>query len=150
MHVCVCVSPLFFLSQKYFPSLLTATLIGKDKRHRADKARKILVQEYFSSALRVPGLEGYLHLKDGYKSKWKKLYFILRASGLYHTIKGTKKVSSYVNLSVCLSVCLSKCMVWSPRTAASYCHSRSLDKGSTNPFCLSVCLSVYVQEHVLR
>ena len=80
-------------SQKYFPSLLTSTLIGKDKRHRADKARKILVQEYFSSALRVPELEGFLHLKDGYKSKWKKVYFILRASGLYHTIKGTKKVS---------------------------------------------------------
>ena len=78
--------------QKYFPSLLTNTLIGKDKRHRADKARKILVQEYFSSALRVPELEGFLHLKDGYKAKWKKVYFILRASGLYHTIKGTKKV----------------------------------------------------------
>ena len=102
---CVCVSPsLFFLSQKYFPSLLTATLIGKDKRHRADKARKILVQEYFSSALRVPGLEGYLHLKDGYKSKWKKLYFILRASGLYHTIKGAKMVSSCIHLSICLFI----------------------------------------------
>ncbi len=68
-------------------------MIGKDNKHRADKARKILVQEYFTSALRVPEIEGYLHLKDGYKNKWKKIYVILRASGIYHTLKGKAKVS---------------------------------------------------------
>ena len=73
--------------------MLTNTLIGKDKMERAEKARKILVQEYFSSALRVPeGIEGYLHLKDGYKGKWRKVYVILRSSGLYQTLKGKEKV----------------------------------------------------------
>ena len=67
-------------------------MIGKDSKNRTDKARKILVQEYFTSALRVPEIEGFLHLKDGYKNKWKKIYVILRASGLYQTLKGKAKV----------------------------------------------------------
>ncbi len=59
---------------------------------RTEKARKILLQEYFSSTSRVPELEGFLHLKDGYKRSWKKVYFILRASGLYYSNKGKNKV----------------------------------------------------------
>lgn len=59
---------------------------------RAEKARKILLQEYFSSTSRVPELEGFLHLKDGYKKSWKKVYCILRASGLYYSLKGKQKV----------------------------------------------------------
>lgn len=60
---------------------------------RAEKARKILLQEYFSSTSRVPELEGWLNLKDGYKKSWKKVFFILRASGLYYSTKGKQKVS---------------------------------------------------------
>ena len=60
---------------------------------RAEKARKILLQEYFSSTSRVPELEGWLHFKDGYKTRWKKIYVILRASGLYYSSKGKSKVS---------------------------------------------------------
>lgn len=80
-------------------------MIGKDNKNRTDKARKILVQEYFTSALRVPEIEGYLHLKDGYKNKWKKIYVILRASGLYQTLKGKAKVNlPSVFLSLFLSL----------------------------------------------
>lgn len=61
---------------------------------RAEKARKILLQEYFSSTSRVPELEGFLNLKDGYKKNWKKVYCILRASGLYYSLKGKQKVSA--------------------------------------------------------
>ena len=73
-------------------------MIGKDSKDRTDKARKILVQEYFTSALRVPEIEGFLHLKDGYKNKWKKIYVILRASGLYQTLKGKAKVGRHLNI----------------------------------------------------
>ena len=59
---------------------------------RAEKARKILLQEYFSSTSRVPELEGWLNIKDGYKKSWKKVFFILRASGLYYSTKGKQKV----------------------------------------------------------
>ena len=40
----------------------------------------------------MPELEGWLHLKDGYKKSWKKVFFILRASGLYYSTKGKQKV----------------------------------------------------------
>ena len=63
---------------------------------RAQKARKILLQEYFSSTSRVPELEGWLNLKDGYKKSWKKVFFILRASGLYYSTKGKQKVGLQV------------------------------------------------------
>ena len=63
---------------------------------RAEKARKILLQEYFSSTSRVPELEGFLGLKDGYKKSWKKVYCILRASGLYYSLKGKQKVRMHM------------------------------------------------------
>jgi amyloid beta A4 precursor protein-binding family B protein 1-interacting protein len=86
---------------KYFPALLTSALIGKEGKNQTDKARKILVQEYFTSALRVPEIEGHLHLKDGYKNKsWKKIYVILRASGLYQTLKGKAKTAQNLKLLV--------------------------------------------------
>ena len=75
-------------------------MIGKDSKDRTDKARKILVQEYFTSALRVPEIEGFLHLKDGYKNKWKKIYVILRASGLYQTLKGKAKVGRHLSIMI--------------------------------------------------
>ena len=40
----------------------------------------------------MPELEGFLNLKDGYKKSWKKVYIILRASGLYYSTKGKSKV----------------------------------------------------------
>lgn len=79
-------------------------MIGKDNKNRTDKARKILVQEYFTSALRVPEIEGFLHLKDGYKNKWKKIYVILRASGLYQTLKGKAKVREFTHWFMLLHV----------------------------------------------
>jgi hypothetical protein len=42
----------------------------------------------------VPELEGFLNLKDGYKKSWKKVYIILRASGLYYSTKGKSKVQA--------------------------------------------------------
>lgn len=82
--------------------LLTNTLIGKDKKQRAEKARKKLVEEIFSSTVRVPEIEGYLHLKDGFRTKWKKVYVILRASGLYQTLKGKQKVQDSFSHCVCV------------------------------------------------
>ena len=81
--------------QKYFPNHLRqsqAANVSQSTLERTEKARKILLQEYFSSTSRVPELEGFLHLKDGYKKSWKKVYMILRASGLYYSTKGKQKV----------------------------------------------------------
>lgn len=49
-------------------------------------------QEYFKKdAMRLPELDGVLHLKEG-KRSWKKHYFALRASGVYVNPKGKTKV----------------------------------------------------------
>ena len=88
-------SPSHSLSQKYFPNHLQSSQAATSKQstlERSEKARKILLQEYFSSTSRVPELEGWLWLKDGYKKSWKQIYCILRASGLYYSLKGKQKV----------------------------------------------------------
>lgn len=51
------------------------------------------MQEYFSESGRVPEVEGVLYMKEGLKKPWKKYFFMLRASGLYHSTKGKSKVS---------------------------------------------------------
>ncbi|EMP38717.1 Growth factor receptor-bound protein 14 [Chelonia mydas] len=51
----------------------------------------ILFQMFLSSST-YPEIHGYLHAKEqGKKSSWKKLYFLLRRSGLYFSTKGTSK-----------------------------------------------------------
>ena len=66
-------------------------------QERAEKARKILLQEYFSSTHRVPEIEGILYSKEGYKKPWKKFFFILRSSGVYYSTKGKSKVNYLVS-----------------------------------------------------
>lgn len=47
----------------------------------------------FLSSSTCPEIHGHLHAKEPSKKSWKKLYFILRRSGLYVSSKGTSKVS---------------------------------------------------------
>ena len=43
--------------------------------------------------MRLPEMDGVLHLKEG-KRSWKKHYFALRASGVYVNPKGKNKVGA--------------------------------------------------------
>ncbi|XP_077392721.1 growth factor receptor-bound protein 14 isoform X1 [Festucalex cinctus] len=47
--------------------------------------------EIFLSSSTCPEIHGHLHAKEPSKKSWKKLYFILRRSGLYVSSKGTSK-----------------------------------------------------------
>ncbi|XP_037094974.1 growth factor receptor-bound protein 14 isoform X2 [Syngnathus acus] len=47
--------------------------------------------EIFLSSGTCPEIHGHLHSKEPSKKSWKKLYFILRRSGLYVSSKGTSK-----------------------------------------------------------
>ncbi|XP_057709296.1 growth factor receptor-bound protein 14 isoform X3 [Corythoichthys intestinalis] len=49
-----------------------------------------LVQIFLSSST-CPEIHGHLHTKEPSRKSWKKLYFILRRSGLYVSSKGTSK-----------------------------------------------------------
>nr|XP_020846736.1 growth factor receptor-bound protein 14 isoform X2 [Phascolarctos cinereus] len=45
----------------------------------------------FLSSSTYPEIHGYLHAKEQGKKSWKKIYFLLRRSGLYYSTKGTSK-----------------------------------------------------------
>ncbi|XP_073686717.1 growth factor receptor-bound protein 10-like [Garra rufa] len=49
-----------------------------------------LVQNMVKSGS-CPEIQGFLHVREGGKKSWKKLYFILRRSGLYCSSKGQSK-----------------------------------------------------------
>nr|XP_032634882.1 growth factor receptor-bound protein 14-like [Chelonoidis abingdonii] len=50
------------------------------------------ILQMFLSSSTYPEIHGYLHAKEqGKKSSWKKLYFLLRRSGLYFSTKGASK-----------------------------------------------------------
>lgn len=48
--------------------------------------------QMFLSSSTYPEIHGYLHAKEQGKKSWKKLFFLLRRSGLYFSTKGTSKV----------------------------------------------------------
>lgn len=51
-------------------------------------------QDFFTEGSQaVPEVEGMLYIKSEGKKAWKKLYFVLRASGIYYNPKGKGKVS---------------------------------------------------------
>ena len=66
----------------------------------AERAKKIMLQEYLCPTGGVPEIEGVLYMKDGYKKPWKKYFFILRSSGLYFSTKGKSKVRESFNFIV--------------------------------------------------
>ncbi|XP_068935892.1 growth factor receptor-bound protein 14 [Petaurus breviceps papuanus] len=49
-----------------------------------------ILQNFLSSST-YPEIHGFLHAKEQGKKSWKKIYFLLRRSGLYYSTKGTSK-----------------------------------------------------------
>uniref|UniRef100_A0A8C5I7X7 PH domain-containing protein n=1 Tax=Gouania willdenowi TaxID=441366 RepID=A0A8C5I7X7_GOUWI len=49
-----------------------------------------LIQTFLKPST-CPEIHGHLHSKDQSRKPWKKLYFVLRRSGLYFSNKGTSK-----------------------------------------------------------
>jgi hypothetical protein len=79
---------------KYFPAHLgmSADEIQTGSA-KAERAKAILLKEFFTSSGRVPELEGNLFYKEqGEKKTWKKAYFMLRSSGIYYSTKGKTRV----------------------------------------------------------
>uniref|UniRef100_A0A4X2LVE9 Growth factor receptor-bound protein 14 n=1 Tax=Vombatus ursinus TaxID=29139 RepID=A0A4X2LVE9_VOMUR len=53
-------------------------------------SQALILQNFLSSST-YPEIHGYLHAKEQGKKSWKKIYFLLRRSGLYYSTKGTSK-----------------------------------------------------------
>nr|XP_051704543.1 growth factor receptor-bound protein 14 isoform X5 [Oryctolagus cuniculus] len=49
------------------------------------------ILQMFLSSTTYPEIHGFLHAKEQGKKSWKKIYFLLRRSGLYFSTKGTSK-----------------------------------------------------------
>uniref|UniRef100_A0A8C5L799 Growth factor receptor-bound protein 14 n=1 Tax=Jaculus jaculus TaxID=51337 RepID=A0A8C5L799_JACJA len=49
------------------------------------------ILQMFLSSTTYPEIHGFLHAKEQGKKAWKKVYFLLRRSGLYFSTKGTSK-----------------------------------------------------------
>ncbi|KAB0360464.1 hypothetical protein FD754_004620, partial [Muntiacus muntjak] len=49
------------------------------------------ILQMFLSSSTYPEIHGFLHSKEQGKKSWKKIYFLLRRSGLYFSTKGTSK-----------------------------------------------------------
>ncbi|KAF7248077.1 Growth factor receptor-bound protein 14, partial [Varanus komodoensis] len=56
------------------------------------------ILQMFLSSSAYPEIHSYLHAKEQGKKSWKKMYFLLRRSGLYFSTKGTSKEPRHLQL----------------------------------------------------
>jgi hypothetical protein len=121
---------------KFFPRHLGTESKNVTKEKQAERAKKILVSEYFSSSGRVPEIDGVLYMKDGYRKPWKKFYFMLRASGLYQSTKGKStapkhlvKFVTFHDHDLYLGINFKKVL----HSPSQYCFCLKPTKGPLNP-----------------
>ena len=88
---------LFNRPYEYFPAelCLSSEQAKNTKDPRTERARKMLINEYFSEQGRIPELEGLLFIKEG-KKPWKRLFVLLRGSGIYYSNRGKSKQSKHL------------------------------------------------------
>jgi hypothetical protein len=94
---------LFINPARYFARLLKDDL--KDTpTERAEKAKKLLMQEYFKTTVKTPELSGYLQERTGTR-KWRRRFFLLRSSSLYFSTKSESKESKDLDVYVRFDEC---------------------------------------------
>ncbi|XP_013407727.1 growth factor receptor-bound protein 14 isoform X2 [Lingula anatina] len=124
---------LFQNPAQYYPDHLVDTeedLVGISKK--AEIQKKMLLQNLFSESDRVPDMQGFLHVKDAGKKSWKKMFFLLRGSGLYYSTKGTSKdprhLVTFSQLTDCnVYLCLSAKKTFHAPTDFAFCLKPSED-----------------------
>ncbi|KPP59109.1 growth factor receptor-bound protein 14-like [Scleropages formosus] len=105
-----------------------------------------LIQTFLDSNT-CPEICGYLHAREQGKKSWKKLYFVLRRSGLYFSSKGTSKVCQKAAAFI-------HCSTYLYRTLKPFAFSCTLHLPALNAhFCrftcsLSISLSTKEPRHL--
>ncbi|XP_066539604.1 growth factor receptor-bound protein 7 [Hoplias malabaricus] len=101
---------------QYFPE----NMISECTNTKGELSSSQIVQSMLKCGS-CPEIQGYLHVREAGKKSWKKLYFILRRSGLYCSTKGSSKeprhlqcVADLEDLSV-YTVCNSRKLYSSPK-----------------------------------
>ncbi|XP_033639440.1 growth factor receptor-bound protein 14-like isoform X2 [Asterias rubens] len=56
--------------------------------------------DLLSTADKIPEIQGYLHVREGHKKSWKKMFFMLRESGLHYSSKGNSKDPRHLHFCV--------------------------------------------------
>ncbi|XP_022096619.1 growth factor receptor-bound protein 14-like isoform X2 [Acanthaster planci] len=56
--------------------------------------------DLLSTADKIPEIQGYLHIREGHKKSWKKMFCLLRENGLYYSGKGNSKDSRHLHFFV--------------------------------------------------
>eukprot|EP00043_Microstomoeca_roanoka_P006915 m.67064 g.67064 ORF g.67064 m.67064 type:complete len:695 (+) comp13619_c0_seq1:367-2451(+) len=83
---------LFVKPEDYFPHSIREEIEQTSQNSAlAATAKRRLFQEYFSSTSRLPDVKGYAQIKES--KKWKKRFCVLRASGIYFSLKGESEAS---------------------------------------------------------
>uniref|UniRef100_A0A3B1K6B2 Growth factor receptor bound protein 7 n=1 Tax=Astyanax mexicanus TaxID=7994 RepID=A0A3B1K6B2_ASTMX len=71
---------------QYFPE----NMISDSSETKEGMTSSQLIQSMLKCGS-CPEIQGYLHVREAGKKSWKKMYFILRRSGLYCSTKGSSK-----------------------------------------------------------
>jgi hypothetical protein len=53
-----------------------------------------------STTDKIPEIQGYLHVREGHKKSWKKMFFLLRENGLHYSSKGNSKDPRHLHFFV--------------------------------------------------
>ncbi|XP_060008744.1 growth factor receptor-bound protein 14 isoform X6 [Lagenorhynchus albirostris] len=93
------------------------------------------ILQMFLSSSTYPEIHGFLHAKEQGKKSWKKIYFLLRRSGLYFSTKGTSKeprhlqfFSEFGNSDIYVSLAGKK--KHGAPTNYGFCFKRSISENS--------------------
>lgn len=90
--------------EQFFPShMVSSSLDRLDSFFETPKRPRQPLSNLLNPLESMPEIQGYLHTREGHKRSWKKVFCVLRQSGLYFSLKGNSKDPRHLHLQVQLN-----------------------------------------------
>ncbi|PIK53222.1 putative growth factor receptor-bound protein 14 [Apostichopus japonicus] len=90
--------------EQFFPShMVSSSLDRLDSFFETPKRPRQPLSNLLNPLDSLPEIQGYLHTREGHKRSWKKIFCVLRQSGLYFSLKGNSKDPRHLQLHVQLN-----------------------------------------------